>query len=214
MHSLALREPIGWPGVCACCCRDADTTVGLKKTVEESSYNWFINTTTTRSETRSCEVPYCKSCLEHIHAARALQEFNPAATHMSAVVGGVGGLVWLVVALVSMQAVTSPVLQYSLIGSVLALVALATWVTYPMCSAAYKRKAARIAADRAVLQERVDANVGQTCSARGHLAVRYEGWCEETHYGEWRVVWHHFSFQSALYADLVAHINADNCKRV
>jgi hypothetical protein len=212
---MALRGPsIRWPNLCACCCREADTSVKLDKRVKDSSSNWFTGTTTTRYETRSWDVPYCKSCLAHIHEERAYRQFSESAIHLTWVVVIVGGIGWVIAAVASTGFGWPDALYYVWIGFLVALVVLLAWLTYPACRTRYQREVAAIEGRRAAIKSRVESNMCERCSSRAHLAVRYDGWREESHYGEWREEWHYFAFGSELFAQLMLEINGERCKRV
>lgn len=214
MRVLAFSgRSIAWPANCACCCREADTSVRVDKTVEDSSYNWFTRTTTTRSETRGWDVPYCKKCLEHIHEERTHLAFAPSATHGSWAVASLGTIGAVAILAANVKSGWTNQEYYVLMLALAAAVLVLTGVTYPWCRDRYRRAEAVIAERKAALKARVDACVCETCSSRGRLAVRYEGWSEKSHYGEWREETHRFAFESDLFAEAMQEINGENCKR-
>jgi hypothetical protein len=75
-------------------------------------------------------------------------------------------------------------------------------------------RAAAVAARREAARAKAAANACATCSSAARLAVRYDGWREQSHYGEWREEWQHFSFASPAFAALVSAANGERCKAV
>lgn len=214
MESIAFNgTAIHWPPLCACCCREADTTVNLKKTVEDSSYNWFTRTTTTQYTTRSWDVPYCKSCLEHIHAERAVREFSESPMNSFVVICFVVALGCIVAAVALSGSDIPPWLYYAILVLLAVLALLVLRITYPICRARYDRERAVINHKLETLRQTAKDTLCETCVSPGSLAVKYEGWKVQSHHGQWTEETHFFSFQNKVYATLMVQLNDGNCQR-
>lgn len=213
MYSLLIRgRAVKWPSICPCCCREPDTTIEIKRTAEDTTFNWLTGSKTTRSETRSWEVPYCRQCLEHVQAERELQGFSGLAYHPVWTVIPVAAI-FVGVAALAVATLETPIFRYLIPVLLLLIAVLVSRVTYRGCARVFQEQLLTDNARRAALQARADANHSPTCTAKGRVAVRFEGWSEKSHYGEWHDEWHHFSFANADYGELVAALNGEACKR-
>jgi hypothetical protein len=159
-------------------------------------------------------VPYCKQCLKHIHDEKAYLLSNEESMHLSVIVGLLSLVAWVFAAIGSTRFGLPEEAYFIWIGFLFCLVVLFVWATYPACARRHRLNLAAIEERRNVIKARVEENLCLLCSSRGHLALRYNGWREESHYGEWQEEWHYFDMANAAFLELMLELNSDKAKKI
>ena len=186
---------VRWPGVCACCCNPADTSIEVRSTR-------ITGKKVIHSHTKSWDVPYCRRCLAHIQAAKALQAFSMLVIHLSAVFGLLGAvlLVMTVGALHQRSVPTAVVLGVLIAVATTAFVIL----TFSRCQSRYQREFQAKKEQRARLEQQLNSLLAMSCCEKESLAAGYAGWHGSVHT---------FFFQSSQFASAFEQANPGKCLR-
>jgi hypothetical protein len=184
---------ISWPRVCACCCQPADTSVEVSST--RVTGKKVIHT-----QTKSWDVPYCRRCLAHIEAGKALKRLSMVVIHLSGLFGLVGGAL----AIVGFAAVYPRSVLIAIVLGLLLAAATTTVVilTFSWCRAKYQRDVQAKKAQRAKLEQQLNALLCQTCCVADQLAAKYDGWHGSVHT---------FFFANREFASAFRRINPGKC---
>lgn len=182
---------IRWPDICACCCRQADTSVQISSTR-------VTGKRVIHEQTKSWDVPYCQRCLDHVQAAKQLSQFSMFVMHWSVVLGSIGGFI----AFLALLVVAGETLIPSAV--ILALTAVVVVASFSRCQRKYRRDKNEKEARRAELKRRLDSLLSPDCSQKGRFAAQYDGW-----YG----TVHTFYFSNGTFADRLERANPGKCLR-
>jgi hypothetical protein len=196
MYSVEISARIiHWPGVCACCCHPANTSIEVSST--RTTGKRVIHT-----QTKSWEVPYCERCLDHIEAAKALRAFSTFVIHLSVVFGLVGGVLafFVFLALCQRSVPMAVILGLVITGLTAAIVIPTFW----WCHAKYQRDVKAKKAQRKRLEDQLNALLSQSCCEEDELAAEYGGWHGSVHT---------FYFASKQFAGAFERANPGKCLR-
>lgn len=196
MHCVQISARIvRWPGVCACCCQPADTSI-------EVSCTRVTGKKVIHTQTKSWDVPYCRRCFAHIKAAKALRAFSMLVIHLSIVFGLVGAALALLAAVaVYQRSVSSAVVLGLLLAAVTTAIIL---LTFSWCQAKYQRNVQAKKVQRARLEQKLNALLSQSCCDECRLAAQYDGWHGSVHT---------FYFASGQFASAFERSNPGKCLR-
>ncbi len=186
---------IRWPDSCACCCRNADTSVSI-------AFSKSRGTEVIRTTTVAWRVPYCNRCLNHVRLSKEIADIsqNSFVVHGSLVVCVLGIITSLVVSFNGYFISDEIGLRRGLLSLTGTVVTIA--LTHGFFKIRYERKTNQMRIKAIELGNRKDSFTCSSCADKDSLAVSYGGW-----YG----TVHRFHFANTRFASQFRSLNKGKC---